>query len=94
MGTNLADALALYDDEDKEDLTGGIGKPEELLPELRQARDAVVKHFSDAGIGRGAALQPYVDDCVVKLKDQKFRAQFLVLVKGLVGLFDILMPRP
>jgi type I restriction enzyme, R subunit len=94
VGGNLADALALYDDEDKEDLTGGIGKPEELLPELRQARDAVVKHFSDAGITRGAALQPYVDDCVAKLKDQKFRAQFLVLVKKLVGLFDTLMPRP
>ena len=94
VGKNLADALALYDDEDKEDLTGGIGKPEELLPELRQARDAVVKHFADAGIIRGAALQPYVDDCVAKLKDQKLRAQFLILVKKLVGLFDTLMPRP
>jgi type I restriction enzyme R subunit len=94
VGKNLADALALYDDEDREDLTGGIGKPEDLLPELRQARDAVVEHFSDAGIIRRTALQPYVDDCVVKLKDQKFRAQFLVLVKKLVGLFDTLMPRP
>ena len=36
----------------------------------------------------------YVDDCVAKLKDQKFRAQFLVLLKKLVGLFDTLMPRP
>jgi type I restriction enzyme, R subunit len=94
VGKNLADALALYDDEDKEDLTGGIGKPEELLPELRQARDAVVKHFSDARIIRGIALQTYVDDCIAKLKDQKFRAQFLVLVKKLIGLFDTLMPRP
>jgi type I restriction enzyme, R subunit len=94
VGQNLADALALYDADDQTDLTGGIGKPEELLPELRQARDAVVKHFSDAGIHRGRYLQAYVDACVAKLKDQKFRAQFLVLVKKLVGLFDTLMPRP
>ena len=94
IGENLADALALYDEEDREDLTGGIGKPEELLPDLRQARDAVVKHFEDASIHRGANLQAYVDACVGKLKDQKFRAQFLVLVRRLVGLFDTLMPRP
>ena len=94
LGTNLADALALYDSEDKEDLTGGIGKPEELLPELRQARDAVVKHFADAGIRRGTNLQVYVNACVQKLENQKFRAQFLVLAKTLVGLFDTLMPRP
>src|SRR5262249_10186034 len=42
VGKNLADALALYDDEDREDLTDGIGKPDELLPDLRQARDAVI----------------------------------------------------
>ena len=94
LGTNLADALALYDSEDKDDLTEGIGKPEELLPELRQARDAVVKHFADADIHRGADLQAYVDACVASLKDQKFRAQFLVIAKRLVGLFDTLMPRP
>ena len=94
VGKNLADALAIYDAEDQSDLTDGIGKPEELLPELRQARDAVVKHFADAGITRGPDLQSYVDACVGKLKDQKFRAQFLVLVKTLVGLFDTLMPRP
>lgn len=94
VGKNLADALAIYDAEDQGDLTGGIGKPEELLPELRQARDAVVKHFADAGIARGSDLQAYVDACVGKLKDQKFRAQFLHLVKRLVGLFDTLMPRP
>lgn len=94
VGKNLADALAIYDAEDQTDLTGGIGKPEELLPELRQARDAVVKHFTDVGIHRGADLQAYVDACVAKLKSQKFRAQFLVLVKKLVGLFDTLMPRP
>ena len=94
VGKNLADALALYDAEDQSDLTGGIGKPEELLPELRQARDAVVKHFADAGITLGSDLQAYVDACVGKLKDQKFRAQFLVLVKSLIGLFDTLMPRP
>lgn len=94
VGKNLADALALYDAEDQSDLTGGIGKPQELLPELRQARDAVVKHFSDVGIIRGSDLQAHVDACVGKLKDQKFRAQFLVLVKRLVGLFDTLMPRP
>jgi type I restriction enzyme R subunit len=94
VGKNLADALALYDAEDNEDLTGGIGKPEELLPELRQARDAVVKLFADADVQRGANLQVYVDACVAKLKDQKFRAQFLVLIKRLVGLFDTLMPRP
>jgi type I restriction enzyme, R subunit len=82
VGKNLADALALYDAEDQSDLTGGIGKPEELLPELRQARDAVVKHFADASIHRGSDLQAYVDTCVAKLKDQKFRAQFLVLVKN------------
>lgn len=93
VGKNLADALALYDDEDKEDLTGGIGKPEELLPELRQARDALVKHFADAGTIRGSSLQQYVDDCIAKLKDQKFRAKFLVLVKKMIGLFDTLMPR-
>ena len=94
IGKNLADALALYDQEDREDLTDGIGKPEELLPELRQARDAVVKHFADAGINRGVDLQVYVDACVAKLKDQKFRAEFLVLVRKFVGLFDTLMPRP
>jgi type I restriction enzyme R subunit len=94
VGKNLADALAIYDAEDQSDLTGGIGKPEELLPELRQARDAVVKHFTDVGIQRAFDLQAYVDACVAKLKDQKFRAQFLVLVKKLVGLFDTLMPRP
>lgn len=94
VGRNLADALAIYDAEDQTDLAGGIGKPEELLPELRQARDAVVKHFADAGIRRHSDLQAYVDGCVAKLGDQKFRAQFLVLVKKLVGLFDTLMPRP
>ncbi len=94
VGKNLADALAIYDAEDQSDLAGGIGKPEDLLPELRQARDAVVKHFTDVGITLGADLQAYVDACVAKLKDQKFRAQFLVLVKKLVGLFDALMPRP
>jgi type I restriction enzyme, R subunit len=94
VGKNLADALALYDEEDKEDLTGGIGKPEDLLPELRQARDALVKHFSDSSVIRGTSLQTYVDDCVAKLKDQKFRAQFLLLVKKLISLFDTLMPRP
>ena len=94
VGENLADALALYDEEDQEDLTGGIGKPEELLPELRQVRDAVVKHFADTSIHRGADLQVYVDACVAKLQDQKFRAQFLVLLKRLVSLFDTLMPRP
>ncbi|MBB2692256.1 UNVERIFIED_ORG: type I restriction enzyme R subunit [Rhizobium esperanzae] len=94
VGKNLADALAIYDAEDQSDLTGGIGSPDELLPELRQARDAVAKHFADVGIVRGSSLQAYVDDCVGKLKDQKFRAQFLVLVKRLVGLFDALMPRP
>ena len=94
VGDNLATALALYDEEDKEDLTGGIGKPEELLPELRQARDAVVKHFADGSIHRRANLQVYVDACVARLKDEKFRAQFLVLVKKLIGLFDTLMPRP
>ena len=93
VGRNLVDALALYDSEDKDDLTGGIGKPEELLPELRQARDAVAKHFADTGIHCGADLQGYVDACVARLKDQKFRAQFLVLAKKLVGLFDTLMPR-
>ena len=93
MGENL-EALALYDDDDKEDLTGGIGKPEELLPELRQACDAVVKHFLDAGILRGINLQTYVHACVDQLKDQRFRARFLVLMKPLVGLFDTLMPRP
>lgn len=94
VGQNLADALALYNDEDKQDLNAGIGRPEDLLPELRQARDAVVAHFADAGVVRGATLQPYVDGCVAKLKDQKFRARFLVLVKKLIGLFDTLMPRP
>ena len=94
VGKNLSDALALYDAEDQSDLTGGIGKPEELLPELRQARDAVVKQFADAGITLGPDLQAYVDACVGKLKEQKFRAQFLVLVKRLIGLFDTLMPRP
>jgi type I restriction enzyme R subunit len=94
VGKNLADALALYDAEDRIDLTGGIGKPEEILPELRQARDAVVKHFADVGIHRGSDLQVYVDACVARLKDQKFRAEFLIMVKKLVGLFDILMPRP
>ncbi len=71
VGENLSEALALYDDDDKEDLTGGIGKPEELLPELRQACDAVVKHFLDAGILRGINLQTYVHACVDQLKDQK-----------------------
>lgn len=94
VGKNLADALAIYDAEDRADLTGGIGKPEELLPELRQACAAVIKHFADVGIHRTSDLQAYVDACVGKLKDQKFRAQFLVLVKKLVGLFDTLMPRP
>lgn len=94
VGKNLADALAIYDAEDQADLTGGIGKPEELLPDLSQARDAVVKHFADVGVIRGPDLQAYVDACVAKLKDQKFRAQFLVLVKKLIGLFDALMPRP
>ncbi|MEI9409333.1 type I restriction endonuclease subunit R [Mesorhizobium salmacidum] len=94
VGKNLADALALYDAEDQSDLTGGIGMPDELLPELRQARDAVVKHFADVGIILGSDLQAYVDACVGKLKDQKFRAQFLVLVRSLIGLFDTLMPRP
>ena len=94
LGTNLADALALYDSEDQDDLTGGIGKPEELLPELRQARDAVVKHFADGSIHRGTDLQAYVDVCVTRLKDRRFRAQFLVLAKKMVGLFDTLMPRP
>lgn len=94
VGKNLADALAIYDAEDRSDLTGGIGKPDELLPELRQARDAVVKHFADVGLNLGSDLQAYVDACVGKLKDQKFRAEFLVLVKRLIGLFDTLMPRP
>lgn len=94
VGQNLADALALYDDEDKQDLNAGIGRPDDLIPELRQARDAVVAHFADAGVVRGATLQPYVDGCVATLKDQKFRARFLVLVKKLIGLFDTLMPRP
>jgi len=94
VGKNLADALALYDAEDQSDLTGGIGKPEELLPELRQARDAAVKHFADVGISLGLDLQAYVDACVGKLKEQKFRAQFLLLVKRLISLFDMLMPRP
>ncbi|CDZ54493.1 type I restriction endonuclease subunit R [Neorhizobium galegae] len=94
VGKNLADALAIYDAEDQSDLAGGIGSPDELLPELRQARDAVVKHFADVGTVRGSSLQAYVDACVGKLKDQKFRAEFLVLVKRLVGLFDTLMPRP
>lgn len=94
VGKNLADALALYDAEDQSDLTGGIGKPEELLPELRQARAAVVKQFADVGITLGTDLQAYVDACVGKLKEQKLRAQFLVLVKRLIGLFDTLMPRP
>ena len=94
VGENLVDALALYDDEDKADLVGGIGKPEELIPELRQARDSIVKHFADVGITRGQSLQAYVDACVSKLSDQQFRAGFLVLAKALVGLFDALMPRP
>ena len=94
VGGNLADALALYDQEDQGDLNDGIGKPEELLPELRQARDAVIKLFADQGVIRGATLQPYVDACVSKLKDPKLRAQFLILAKKLVGLFDTLMPRP
>jgi len=94
VGQNLADALALYDADDQADLTSGIGRPEDILPELRQARDAVVKHFSDAGIHRRSDLQSYVDACVAKLQDQRSRAQFLVLLKGLVALFDALMPRP
>lgn len=94
VGKNLAAALAIYDADDQTDLTGGIGKPDELQPELRQARDAVVKHFADVGVARGSDLQAYVDACVTRLSDQKFRAQFLVLVKKLVGLFDALMPRP
>ena len=69
VGGNLADALALYDQEDQGDLHDGIGKPEELLPELRQARDAVVKLFADQGVVRGSTLQPYVDACVSKLKE-------------------------
>lgn len=94
VGRNLADALALYDAEDRSDLAGGIGKPEDLLPELRQVRDAVVRHFADAGVVLGPDLQAYVDACVEKLKDPRFRARFLVLVKSLIGLFDTLMPRP
>lgn len=94
VGKNLADALAIYDAEDQSDLTGGIGKPDELLPELRQARDVVVKHFADVGLTLGSDLQAYVDACVGRLKDQRFRAEFLVLVKRLIGLFDTLMPRP
>lgn len=94
VGQNLADALALYDAEDQADLSAGIGRPEDLLPELRQARDAVVKHFTDVDIHRGSDLQAYVDACVARLQDQRYRAQFLALVKGLVGLFDTLMPRP
>lgn len=94
VGRNLADALALYDDEDREDIVDGIGKPEDLLPELRQAHAAVVKHFEDAGVTRGVDLQPYVDACVAALKDQKFRAKFLTLAKNFVGLYDDLMPRP
>jgi hypothetical protein len=78
----------------RDEIVAAIEGAEELLPDLRQARDAVVKHFADAGIHRGYELQRYVDDCVAKLKDQKFRAEFLVLLKKLVGLFDTLMPRP
>ncbi len=94
VGGNLADALALYDQEDQGDLSDGIGKPEELLPELRQARDAVIKLFADQGVVRGATLQPYVDACVSSLREPRLRAQFLVFAKKLVGLFDTLMPRP
>ena len=87
--------MALYDDEDKSELAEGIGKPDELLPELRQARDAAVKLFEDAGIQRGGRnLQAYVTACVRQLRDQRFRAQFLVAIKKFVSLFDTLMPRP
>jgi type I restriction enzyme, R subunit len=94
VGKNLADALALYDGEDRQDLERGIGKPEDLLPELRQARDAMVKLFADERIARGPTLQPYVDACVAKLTEPKIRAKFLLLLRKLVGLFDDLMPRP
>jgi len=94
VGTNLADALALYDSEDRDELAGGIGRPEDLLPELRQARDAVVKLFADQGITRGGTLQPYVDACVAALRDQRLRAEFVTLAKKFLGLFDALMPRP
>lgn len=94
VGQNLVEAMALYDDEDKSELAEGIGKPDELLPELRQARDAAVKLFEDAGIQRGVNLQAYVTACVGQLRDQRFRAQFLVAIKKFVSLFDTLMPRP
>ena len=94
VGQNLADALALYDAEDREDLDGGIARPEDLIPELRLAHDALVKLFADEEVVRGASLQAYVDACVDALRQPRLRADFAAKGKTFIGLFDTLMPRP
>lgn len=94
VGSNLSAALALYDAADRDDIGGGIGHPEDIIPELRQARTALIRHFRDAGIEKTTNLHVYSDACVAHLKDNRSRARYLSLVKKLVGLFDTLMPRP
>ena len=94
VGRNLAEALALYDEETNEDLDEGIARPEDVLPDLREAHDALVKLFADEGIVRGSNLQDYVDRCVYKLADHRLRARFAAMIRRLIGLYEALMPRP
>jgi type I restriction enzyme, R subunit len=94
VGTNLSAALALYDAADQEEIGGGVGHTEDILPDLRQAQEALIQHFRSAGIERTRDLRAYADACVANLNDTQSRARFLSLLKKLVGLFDALMPRP
>jgi type I restriction enzyme R subunit len=87
IGKRLREALSVYTAEDVEGVATDIS---DELPKLRDRHERVLAFFRTNGINDIAK----VNDCVDLLRDPKLRAEFLVLLKGFLTLFELFRARP
>ena len=87
VARHLKEALAAYD---AQDIDGALRSLRDEIPKLRDRHKRVILFFEEQGIVD-------IDDqdaCVEVLRDEKLRAQFLVLLRQFLETLDLILPRP
>jgi type I restriction enzyme R subunit len=87
VARHLKEALAAYD---AQDIDGALRSLKDEIPKLRDRHQRIIHFFEEQGI-------PDIDDqdaCIEALRDEKLRAQFLVMLKQFLETLDLILPRP
>ncbi|GAH88878.1 unnamed protein product, partial [marine sediment metagenome] len=88
---HLKEALAIYADEDIEEITRVVINKSKSIDNLKYSHDRIINFFKKNGINN---WRENIDECIDLLIDEEIRSEFITMVRDFNKAMDQVLPDP